>query len=222
VHLGDRGSRWRCLLVWASGTSTLAAAVVLALPRALSWRSAAGPAGQPPLDAALVDVAAGVVVACAGWAWLALTAVVVEAWRGVRRERRAPWQLPDGVRRVVLAGCGLALASTAAVPAHADSGGDAPHLHVARLSGLPLPDRPVAPAWPHRAGHHPDRARTVVVRTGDSLWSIARRELGPAATDREVVARWRAIYAANRGRIGPDPDLITPGQHLRLPRKDRS
>ncbi len=162
------------------------------------------------------------VVACAGWAWLALSAVVAEAWRGVRRERPAPWRLPSGVRRIVLAACGVALASTASVPAHADAGGAARHLHgVARLSGLPLPDRAVAPARHHPRVHH-QPARTVVVRTGDSLWSIARRELGPGVPDGAVVARWREIYAANRGRIGPDPDLIEPGQQLRLPRKDRS
>jgi nucleoid-associated protein YgaU len=199
----------------------LAAVVSLAAPGVGRLFSARASFGQTPVDLALADLAACVVVGCAGWAWLALSAAVVTAWRGVDLERRGPWQLPTGVRRTVLAACGVALASTATVPAHADPGG-ARHLHGAdRLSGLPLPDRAVAPARHHRPTHD-EEIRTVVVRTGDSLWSIAQRDIGPAASDRAVVARWHAVYVANRNRIGPDPDRIEPGQRLRLPRKDRS
>ena len=57
----------------------------------------------------------------------------------------------------------------------------------------------------------------VVVHRGDSLWTIARRHLGPGATDTEVAAAWPHWYAANRDRIGPDPDLLRPGQVLRAP-----
>jgi nucleoid-associated protein YgaU len=57
----------------------------------------------------------------------------------------------------------------------------------------------------------------VVVREGDSLWSIAARELGPAATNEAVAARWPDWYAVNRQVIGDDPDLIVPGQVLRIP-----
>jgi nucleoid-associated protein YgaU len=56
-----------------------------------------------------------------------------------------------------------------------------------------------------------------VVRPGDSLWALAAAELGPHATDPAVAARWPQWYAANRGVIGPDPDLILPGQVLRIP-----
>jgi nucleoid-associated protein YgaU len=61
-----------------------------------------------------------------------------------------------------------------------------------------------------------------VVRAGDSLWSIAARDLGPGSPNAEVTARWHAIYAANRSRIGPDPDVILPGLRLLLPGKDPS
>ncbi|MEU4603025.1 LysM peptidoglycan-binding domain-containing protein [Kribbella sp. NPDC023972] len=57
----------------------------------------------------------------------------------------------------------------------------------------------------------------VVVKPGDTLWSIAATELGPNATPEDVAARWPAWYAANRQLIGPDPDLILPGQVLRIP-----
>jgi nucleoid-associated protein YgaU len=70
---------------------------------------------------------------------------------------------------------------------------------------------------PRRTPPPPD---TVVVRRGDCLWSIARHDLPRGATSAEVTARWRAVYAVNRPVIGPDPDVIEPGQRLRLPRKD--
>ena len=57
----------------------------------------------------------------------------------------------------------------------------------------------------------------VVVRAGDTLWSIAARQLGPSATVQDVAEEWPRWYAANRGTIGTDPDLILPGQELRIP-----
>lgn len=51
--------------------------------------------------------------------------------------------------------------------------------------------------------------RTHVVVKGDSLSKIAQREYGDPQ-------QWRRIYEANRD-IVKDPDLIYPGQTLRLP-----
>jgi nucleoid-associated protein YgaU len=34
-----------------------------------------------------------------------------------------------------------------------------------------------------------------------------------------VIRRWHAIYHRNRGVIGPDPDLIRPGQVLEIPKE---
>ena len=51
--------------------------------------------------------------------------------------------------------------------------------------------------------------RTYVVVKGDSLSKIAKREYGDAD-------KWRTIYEANRDLI-KDPDLIYPGQELRIP-----
>jgi nucleoid-associated protein YgaU len=192
----------------------------IALPGAERLWSCRADLGSRPLDVALVDLSGCVALACAVWAWLALSATVVEAWRGVHAPP-GPWRLPAGVRRLVLAACGVALASSAVLPAQADSGRSARHVHgVALLSGLPLPERAVAPARRTRRRHDAP-PRTVLVRAGDSLWSIARRDLPSAAPDRLVVRRWHAIYAANRTLIGGDPGLIEPGQLLHLPRKDR-
>jgi nucleoid-associated protein YgaU len=65
-------------------------------------------------------------------------------------------------------------------------------------------------------------AASRVVKPGESLWEIAAAELGAtagdgAAGDRAVANRWPQWYAANRAVIGPDPDLILPGQALRIP-----
>jgi nucleoid-associated protein YgaU len=57
--------------------------------------------------------------------------------------------------------------------------------------------------------NNPNGGRTYVVAKGDSLSAIAQREYGDEK-------EWRRIYDANRDII-KDPDLIYPGQTLRLP-----
>lgn len=80
--------------------------------------------------------------------------------------------------------------------------------------GLPVPTAIVA------ATGQPPADAEYVVAAGDSLWAIAERRLqaeGRAASVDEIAGYWRAIYAANAGLVGPDPDLIHPGQVLELP-----
>lgn len=55
------------------------------------------------------------------------------------------------------------------------------------------------------------------VRPGDSLWNIAKRQVGPEASDAEITTAWRTIYRANRRTIGSDPGLIYAGQRLTIP-----
>jgi len=55
----------------------------------------------------------------------------------------------------------------------------------------------------------PAFGRTYVVVKGDSLSKIAKRQYGDAS-------KWRRIYEANRDSI-KNPDLIYPGQELRIP-----
>lgn len=57
----------------------------------------------------------------------------------------------------------------------------------------------------------------IVVRDGDSLWSIAASRLGPFATDVDVALTWPKWYAANRATIGSDPAVLLPGQVLQPP-----
>jgi nucleoid-associated protein YgaU len=55
----------------------------------------------------------------------------------------------------------------------------------------------------------PAAGRTYTVKKGDSLSKIAKREYGDAQ-------QWHRIYEANRDIVN-DPNLIQPGQVLRLP-----
>ena len=59
--------------------------------------------------------------------------------------------------------------------------------------------------------------RTVTVIRGDSLWSIAHRHLGAHATAQQIAGEWPRWYAANRGVIGSNPNLIRAGQVLTVP-----
>ncbi|MCU1601276.1 MAG: Peptidoglycan-binding lysin domain protein, partial [Frankiales bacterium] len=60
--------------------------------------------------------------------------------------------------------------------------------------------------------------RTVVVRAGDSLWSLAAEDLGPHASSSRVAQEWPRWWAANRSVVGDRPDLIHPGDRLSAPR----
>ncbi|MBR7743890.1 hypothetical protein KC207_11370 [Phycicoccus sp. BSK3Z-2] len=77
----------------------------------------------------------------------------------------------------------------------------------------PQPD--LAPLGTRSPGSDADP--TVVVRRGDSLWTIAARHLGAYATDAEIAAEWPRWYAENRAAVGDDPDLLLPGVLLRAP-----
>jgi LysM domain-containing protein len=217
VSLGNYGSRLRCLVVWSAGSAAVGLTALATSDRASAVVTgmAHGDLARTPLDLALTDLAAALLLGCAVWWWLVITVVVVEAARGVADEGRRRRGVPGGVRRVVLAACGVALVGGLAQPSYAGSSHRG-------LAGLPLPDRAVA--WRHgaRADHPAAPPQTVVVRSGDTLWSIAARGLPPDSPAVDITARWHSIYAANRSLIGPDPDVIVPGQQLRLPGKERS
>ncbi|MET0158327.1 MAG: LysM peptidoglycan-binding domain-containing protein, partial [Acidimicrobiales bacterium] len=69
----------------------------------------------------------------------------------------------------------------------------------------------------------PGAAQMYTVAVGDSFWSIAEDQvtirLGRTPTDAEVLEPWLALIDANRDRLldPADPDLLHPGQVLRLP-----
>ena len=53
--------------------------------------------------------------------------------------------------------------------------------------------------------------RTYTVRPGDSLSKIAKSVMGDAK-------KWRVLYEANKDVVGGNPDLIQPGQVLKVPK----
>ncbi|HEY0888024.1 MAG TPA: LysM peptidoglycan-binding domain-containing protein [Nocardioides sp.] len=166
---------------------------------------------------------------CAGWAWLAVTAVVVEVLRGHPNAARRSRAVPRPLRRAVLLACGVAL--TTSGTAIADTPQDAPRdasydasydaPAEVLLAGLPYPARAhdaTAPAaTAPGATALGATGATVTVRPGDSLWSIAARRLPRGASDAAVARTSALLHRLNRDVIGDDPDLIHPGQRLRLP-----
>lgn len=71
-----------------------------------------------------------------------------------------------------------------------------------------------SPGWtPSRSSADRPSGEVVVLR-GDTLWSIAAAHLGAGASDAEIAAEWPRWYAANADLIGPDPNVIRPGQVL--------
>ncbi|HET6908656.1 MAG TPA: LysM domain-containing protein [Mycobacteriales bacterium] len=161
------------------------------------------------------DPTSGVVVACCWLAWLGVAYLSLATVAAALAY--APGELgrlgttlapltPPALRRVVGAVVAvMAATGVLAGPAAADTPGPGPAVP-APTSVYPSLD------WPGLA-QPPTGA--IVVHDGDSLWAISARLLRPDATTRQVAALWPRLYAANRAVIGPDPDLIHPGQRLR-------
>jgi resuscitation-promoting factor RpfA len=81
------------------------------------------------------------------------------------------------------------------------------------------------PGGPARRSGRSAVADEHVVATGDSLWLIAARRLAATGADLDdaaIAAEWPRWYAVNADLIGPDPDLIRPGQRLVAPSASRS
>jgi nucleoid-associated protein YgaU len=230
--------------VLAVGYVVMCGALAAATGGSLAAVRAPGPA---PVDATTGCAAAiaawGLLTWLAAWTAVVLVAAAVGGvGSGVHRAVVA--RTPGAARRLaaVLLGASLASTSLATFPALAVDRPPVTVTHIGATGGpLPLPDRPASPG-----GWTPDRpaaprhtkpsapvhlvsspSRTlqtgvgaVVVRRGDSLWDLAARHLGPDASAADVAAAWPRWYAANRHVIGPDPDLLLPGQRLVPPEAD--
>ena len=155
-------------------------------------------------------------VGCAAWAVLICLAAVLEVMsRG--RLRATTWvRCPPVLSRLLLAGLGVALVSVplpalgpaAAVSTHRGSGVADP-VGAAGQQTLPVPARPLDPAG--------GGTTTVVVRPGDTLWSLAEHRLPASSSTAEVVDLVARLHRRNSAVIGSDPDLIRPGQRLVSP-----
>jgi nucleoid-associated protein YgaU len=133
--------------------------------------------------------------------------------------------LPAGARRAASVALGIGLGVGLTTPAFA--GAATPAVTAAAPdwpSTTNAPDWPTAvatdpaPDWPT-----PIDGDRVVVR-GDCLWDIAATHLaahaGQPPTDVEVADAVSAWWTTNRAVIGPDPDLLLPGQVLHPPGRD--
>ncbi len=160
-------------------------------------------------DDLLFAASAWLLVGCAGWfALICLAAVLEGVSRG--RLRATTWVgCPPSLRRLLLAGLGVALVSgpgqAAGAPTQRASGG-ADSQAAAAQQQLPLPARPL--------GRAPSHTTHVVVRPGDTLWHVAEHRLPALASAAEVTDQVARLHRRNRAVIGPDPDLIRPGQRL--------
>jgi LysM repeat protein len=151
----------------------------------------------------------------------------------------APTPVPGGSP----AGAPTAGAATSSTPATAASGGSVPAApgagaHSTSATPVPSASSPAAgasadpasadpaatapgssssPAAAPAAAPETSGPATVAVAPGDTLWAIAARHLPAGATDAQIAAAWPTWYATNAAVVGPDPDLILPGQVLTVP-----
>lgn len=198
----------------------------------------------PPVDAlmaALRLIGLGV-----GW-WLLATTTTTAMAAGLRAERLAglvrplTWSVARrAADRAVATGLSVALLAPS-VPVLADEAGPPPPALSEPAAVEPAPhdaravdDRESAEG--HAGGRQPvaggekpgergETPRVHEVAPGEHLWAIAadalaaHRGVAPAELpDREVAAHWREVIEANAGRLrSGDPDLVFPGEQLRLP-----
>lgn len=203
-------------------------------------------AGVPvPPAHALTGALAGLGAATTGWLVLGIVLEVlarVPGTVGVAAGRTAAALSPLVVRRVVALVLGASIGTGAVGAAHATPQGvltsvtSSDAVTPGATSDLPDPSWTPGPGpdpgWtPEQPRVRPqpdvrvltgapraeDRSGDVVVHRGDSLWTVAARHLGEGASDAEIAAEWPRWYAANRHVVGPDPDLLHPGQVLRSP-----
>lgn len=85
-----------------------------------------------------------------------------------------------------------------------------------------LPAESRTPPTPATAPPVTTEPAGVVVRPGDSLWSIAAAHLPAGASAADVAAEWPRWWDANRAVVGTDPDLVHPGQVLVPPADPRT
>lgn len=192
---------------WALGGLS-AVAIALLAPDAPRLVDDLGGTSFP--DAALAAASLSV-LGIAAWSLLVVVVVLLGA-----SSRVVAAITPVALRRALIAGAAGALTIA---PAHAEQQA-APDAAQHSVAGLSLPDRPEAassrPA-PRAAPAAPSTAGQVRVRSGDTLWSIARRSLPPTASTAEIASATEAWHRANREVIGDDPDLIVPAQLLAPP-----
>ena len=189
--------------------------------------------------AALVWLAA---LGCVVWlTGSTLLYLVARASRVPALIRSVEWMTLPAIRRVTEGALAAVLATStvAATPAWADP--PPPVVVVVDDEGILVPPGFVAhpveqppetfpetaipplPVLPHEISADTDRPGSeVVVEAGDNLWTISRRHLTAALdrppTNEEIAPYWRQVIVDNQPElISGDPDLIYPGEVVKMP-----
>jgi len=171
----------------------------------------------PDFAAAIVALALLTQIIVAAWVLLVVGLTLV---LGSRTALTAV--TPRIVRNVLFAGAAGALSVSPAQATHliSQERSEAPAagpavggLPTHSLAGLRLPDRP------QTAIARATSDKVVIVRSGDTLWSITKHWLPLDASEVKIAQSCAAWFDANRDVIGADRDFIIPGQHLTPPTK---
>lgn len=128
---------------------------------------------------------------------------------GVYRPSMGAYQAPSASASSAQASSNLSQSAHHAAPAHHGS-----HNATAHHSPKHFRTHDVTPKRVEIAQAQPADAvgasGEYTVQSGDSLWDIARHQLGDGS-------RWGEIYRMNADAIGQNPDLIHPGTTLHMP-----
>ncbi len=156
----------------------------------------------PPFADLLVAGAGWLLAGGTAWALLVLLAALLEAATDGHVGLTARLGCRGRLRLALLAGAAavLALGAPCSATERPRPEGEAP--------AVAPPARPLG-ALSGRA------TRRVVVRAGDTLWRLSAVR-HPHASPAELVRAVARDHRVNRSTIGPDPDLIRPGQRLLL------
>jgi nucleoid-associated protein YgaU len=226
----------RRLVLSAAGMAAIATLLSVLTP-ALHVMTGAVAHAQRTVDTDGADVlvlAAAGLMAWAVWLWgavgLGLTALAAAPGvLGAASSVLVRLVLPAAARRSVAGLLGLSLGvapllGTAILPSAAWAAGPTATANSAVPDWPAAAAPPAVPDWPtagRKAGDSPAPSSAHVVLRGDCLWDIAADRLGQgrpwAPTDGEVARAVHAWWSANVPVIGPDPDLLQPGQVLTPP-----
>jgi LysM repeat protein len=188
------------------------------LPDQLPSLSDVGRALTSPDDGTLAVAAISLI---AWMAWLILAgSILIEAasrLRGITTPALPGLRLPQLAARSLVTAALLLFAATPQQIQHLSEPAALPVATAGYNHGpAETPHRPTEADMPTAAGNR-GKVETVSyrVRNGDSLWTIARDQLGSGA-------RYREIAELNTKVLGGRPDFISPGTILRLPTTART